>query len=182
MAGRSTHDFVDPSPPDRLDPGSNKPCGLGEPRFNTAVPLNRPIRVEERVADMKILLAEDESALREYLSELLTRWGAVVTEARSASEALRLTQLNTYDVALLDLRLGDHDALWLIDRAALPAATAIVVMSGFAPIRVVRQLELRGVTTLLAKPFSPDELFATLERKTAHAAHVFAPLAMPCTG
>jgi DNA-binding NtrC family response regulator len=131
---------------------------------------------------MQILLAEDDPALRAYLAEMLGRWGSVVTEAGSASEALRLMRSATYNVALLDLRLGDHDALWLIDRAALPAATAVVVMSGFAPVRVVRQLERRGVTTFLAKPFSPDELFATLERKTARAAHIFAAHPVPCMG
>lgn len=129
---------------------------------------------------MRILLAEDEPLLREYLLALLHQWGAVVTEAGSASAALQLIQTDTYDVALLDLRLGDHDALWLMHQATLPATTAVIIMSGFAPMKVVRELKRYGVSALLAKPFSPDELFETLEHYTPHAPHHMPAHALTC--
>jgi CheY-like chemotaxis protein len=130
---------------------------------------------------VNILLADDEPLLRDFLSTLLRNWGAAVTEAGSASEALRLVQTDAYDVALLDLRLGDHDALWLMRQAALPATMAVIIMSGFAPMKVVRELQQHGVSALLAKPFSPDELFDTLERCAAPALHHrITAQALPC--
>ena len=129
---------------------------------------------------MNVLLADDERMLRHYLKALLKRWGAEVHTARSAADALDHLKHTDYDLLLLDLRLSDHDALWLLDHASVPGHTRIVVMTAFAPTDVERRLRQRGVGDILTKPFSPEQLMDLLERHKPPPPPALVPLAVPC--
>ena len=64
----------------------------------------------------KILLVDDEAALRELLETILVQSGYAVCPAESCAEALRLFEKQRPDAVLLDVMLPDGDGFALFER------------------------------------------------------------------
>ncbi|MBN1556602.1 MAG: response regulator [Lentisphaerae bacterium] len=125
---------------------------------------------------MRVLLVDDDRMLRRYLGALLRRWGATVVSAACAGEAAQRLRLQSFDLLLTDLHMGDHDAFWLLQEAPVPEHTRIVIMTGYAPVDVERRLRHYGVTAVLTKPFSPEELMDVLESSPSRGLAALVPL------
>ena len=113
---------------------------------------------------MKLLIVEDEPALRNSLVEYLRLDGYVVEEAASYEQANEKIKLYQYDCVLLDLTLPDGNGLDVLrtlkaDRS--PAGVLIVSARGALDDKVLG-LEL-GADDYLAKPFHLSELSARLK-------------------
>ena len=63
---------------------------------------------------IKVLVVDDNDAVREMLMDLLTHLGATVTAEVSADLALATLIRERPDVLLSDIAMPDHDGLWLI--------------------------------------------------------------------
>lgn len=88
-----------------------------------------------------------------------------VAEAGSASQALELLGHRQYDVAFLDLRLGDEAGLELLPALLrLAPGLAVVVITAFATIETAVEAMRRGAADYLPKPFTPDQLRFVLGR------------------
>ncbi|MFZ0062087.1 MAG: response regulator, partial [Pyrinomonadaceae bacterium] len=68
----------------------------------------------DRLAGLKVLVVDDEADACELISSLLTRCGAEVTPARSASEALRLLKQVHPDVMVSDIGMPFEDGYELM--------------------------------------------------------------------
>ena len=114
----------------------------------------------------RILVVDDDPALRELLSAYLTDTGFVVDLAGDGAGMRRAIEQTRPDAIVLDLMLPGEDGLMLTRalRAQAGAAAAIPVLilsaRGEETDRVVG-LEM-GADDYLAKPFSPRELLARL--------------------
>ena len=113
---------------------------------------------------MKLLIVEDEPALRTSLVEYLRQDGYVVEAAASYAQAHEKIKLYQYDCVLLDLTLPDGNGLDVVrtlkaDRS--PAGVLIVSARGALDDKVLG-LEL-GADDYLAKPFHLSELSARLK-------------------
>jgi two-component system phosphate regulon response regulator OmpR len=114
----------------------------------------------------RILVVDDDPALRELLSAYLTDTGFVVDLAGDGAGMRRAIEQARPDAIVLDLMLPGEDGLTLTRtlRAQAGAAAAIPVLilsaRGEETDRVVG-LEM-GADDYLAKPFSPRELLARL--------------------
>src|SRR5262249_6253395 len=81
----------------------------------------------------RILVVEDEMALRTLLTEIFTGLGHQVDEAATAQAAMRRVEQAPYDLVTLDLKLPDIDgkALWHWLRARDPRlASSVIFMTG----------------------------------------------------
>lgn len=111
---------------------------------------------------IKLLLVDDEAALREPLADYLTRQGFVVTQAASAAEARSYLREDTPDLALLDIMMPGEDGLslcrHLTESRAVP--TIFLTARGEATDRIVG-LEI-GADDYVVKPFEPRELVARI--------------------
>ncbi|HEY2541509.1 MAG TPA: HD domain-containing phosphohydrolase [Gaiellaceae bacterium] len=112
---------------------------------------------------MRILLVDDEPAMRELLRVTLESSEVTVDEAASAREAESAIARARPDVIVLDLRMPGMDGAELCRRLKIaPETRAIpVVMLTGADVA-----EPAGADALLLKPFSPLELLAVVERLT----------------
>ena len=110
----------------------------------------------------KILVVDDEPAIRRLLRNTLERAGHAVTEAFNARDALVRAGADRPDAILLDLGLPDRDGLGLIPllRAA-GEAVILVVSARDATDEKVAALDL-GADDYVTKPFDTDELLARL--------------------
>ncbi len=110
----------------------------------------------------RILIVDDEEALRRYLRTILRGQHYAVSEAASGGEALERAASDGPNVIILDLGLPDLDGVEVIRRLREWSVTPIVVLS-------VRDQESDKITALdsgandyLTKPFSAGELLARL--------------------
>ena len=113
-------------------------------------------------APVRLLLVDDEAALREPLAEYLSRQGFDVTQAVSAAEARGQIRDETPDLVLLDITMPGEDGLslcrHLVETRAIP--TIVLTARGEATDRIVG-LEI-GADDYVVKPFEPRELVARI--------------------
>ena len=116
--------------------------------------------------DLRVLLVDDEPDAREVLPAVLEQFGARVTVAASAAEAIAALQRSAVDVLVADIGMPGEDGYALIRRVRaleghlrdLPAI-ALTAYAGEADRR--RALEA-GFQIHLAKPVEPADLIAAL--------------------
>ena len=114
---------------------------------------------------MRLLIVDDEPNIRRTLRVALEASGHAVTEAAGAAEALSAADRRPFDAALVDLRLGAGSGLDLLSplRERHPRL-AFVVITAHASIDSAVETMRRGAFDYLAKPFTPAQVRAVLER------------------
>ena len=108
---------------------------------------------------LKILIVDDETNIRKTLAYCLAAEGHTVVAVSNPADAMEESRRLVFDMAFLDLKLGEESGMDLI-----PALLAdspwikIVVITAFASIESVVEAMRRGATDYLSKPFSPDQV------------------------
>ncbi len=116
----------------------------------------------------KVLIVDDESAIRRLLRTTLARAGYGVVEAADAREALRVMASEHPQAVLLDLGLPDRDGLELIPLLRIGGQAVVLVVSARdATDEKVAALDL-GADDFVTKPFDTDELLARLRAALRH--------------
>lgn len=109
---------------------------------------------------IRLLIADDEDLLRSALASLLALEDdlAVVAEASTSTDAVRLAREHTPDIAVLDLEMPPADGLRAAEeiRAALP--TQIVLVTRHARPAVLRRALAAGVRGFVPKTTSASRL------------------------
>lgn len=114
----------------------------------------------------KVLIAEDESAIREIISITLKRAGYDVVEAEDGQQALDLYAENNgdFDVVLLDIMMPNIDGLEVCKRLRQQSGTVGIIMLT-AKTQEMDKVSglLNGADDYITKPFSPLELMARVD-------------------
>ncbi len=114
---------------------------------------------------MRSLIVDDEPNIRRTLRVALEAMGHKVEDAGSGAEALRLIQRQPCDVAFVDLRLGSESGLNLLDSLLEQVPRlAVVIITAYASWDSAVDAMRRGACDYLAKPFTPSQIRAVLER------------------
>jgi two-component system response regulator AtoC len=113
------------------------------------------------VAKAKILVVDDDNAMRELMRLSLSKEGFEVRAAASSNDALSAVSEDTFDVIVTDIYLGDGTGLDLLEhcRTHLPEANVILV-TAHGTIETAASARRLGVFDYLAKPFAVDALVA----------------------
>jgi DNA-binding response OmpR family regulator len=122
------------------------------------------------MADLKLLLVDDELEFLEPLSTRLSRRGCACTIAASGEEALRALGGAPYDCAIVDVKMPGMDGLELLRRMRRDyPAVAVVLLTGHASVELgVQGMEL-GAFDYLLKPLDLDELLDAVRRASQRA-------------
>jgi PAS domain S-box-containing protein len=134
----------------------------------TAAPQARPAaepRPPVAAPGRRMLVVDDEAAMRSAISTFLTTLGHAVTAASSVVEARALLDANEYDVVLLDLRMADlgGDTLYEELRDRDPRhARRVVFVTGDVQSDQARRFLARAGRPVVGKPFQLDELATVL--------------------
>jgi two-component system KDP operon response regulator KdpE len=116
----------------------------------------------------KILVVDDDAAIRRLLRNTLLRAGYAVVEANDAKDALRQATVEHPAAVLLDLGLPDRDGLSLIPQLRSREGIAVLVVSAREAVdEKVAALDL-GAVDFVTKPFDTDELLARLRVALRH--------------
>src|SRR5918996_2369649 len=116
---------------------------------------------------IRVLIVDDIPETRDHLSKLLGFEGDidVVGAAASGQEALRLATSLTPDVVLMDINMPDMDGIATTEEMARAVPTAsVIMMSVQGEADYLRRSMLAGAREFLVKPFSSDELTASIRQ------------------
>lgn len=116
----------------------------------------------------RILVVDDDAAIRRLLRNTLVRAGYDVVEAGTARDALHQAAAEQPNAVLLDLGLPDRDGLSVIPLLRARADLVILVVSAREAVEEkVSALDL-GADDFVTKPFDTDELLARLRVALRH--------------
>ncbi len=114
----------------------------------------------------RILVADDEPAIRWLLERLLRQAGHAVTVVADGPAALAAAAgPERVDVAFLDIRMPGVDGLDVLSRLRADSPdTAVIVMTAHGSVRTAVEAMQRGAYDYLAKPFDNDEALLLVAR------------------
>ena len=108
---------------------------------------------------LRALVVEDEHLLAAHLVDALRQIGLEVGGvASNRQEAVALLERNGFDIAFIDLFLGDDSHGIELARLASARAVAVVLVSGQLSHAISDALASLRSAALLSKPFSIDQL------------------------
>jgi len=118
-----------------------------------------------------ILCIEDEAEMIDLIRIILSRKGLQVLGASGGEEGLRKIDEEKPDLVLLDLMMPDMDGWEVYQQMKANEKTrdipVIVVTAKAQSIDKVLGLHIAKVDDYIAKPFSPEELLASVEKVLA---------------
>ena len=106
----------------------------------------------------KVLVLEDDAALRAVLRDFLSLMHYQVLEAADLASFRTLAGAEKFDLLLLDLNLPDGDGLALLRELAANGDTAVFVVSGRCDEQSRLQALEAGADDYIVKPFNAREL------------------------
>jgi two-component system KDP operon response regulator KdpE len=129
--------------------------------------------VSAELAGLRVLVIDDEQAIRRFLRVALGAQGCVVVEAPSAAEALRAVVEERPDLVILDLGLPDAGGLTVIERVREWSKVPIIVLSVMDRERDKIAVLDAGADDYVTKPFGAGELAARMRAalRRARAPH-----------
>ncbi|MDR2877649.1 MAG: response regulator [Chromatiales bacterium] len=114
---------------------------------------------------LRVLLAEDSEFNRELLTRLLRSAGIEVTEVENGNDALARSQLQAFDLIILDLHLLDMDGAEVARCLRLSKRTAPIVV--FTADTFFSDRLGKEVDAYLTKPLDANKLWQTIRRLCA---------------
>ena len=119
----------------------------------------------------KVLIVDDDDAMRMALADSLESCGYEVTAAENGQEALDIFQKEQFAVVISDMRMprvGGMDVLRQIKR--ISAQTPVILITAYGTVKTAVEAMKEGAAEFLMKPFSLDDLEFTV--KNVLAAHL----------
>ncbi|WP_203308643.1 MULTISPECIES: cell cycle two-component system response regulator CpdR [Sphingomonas] len=113
---------------------------------------------------IRILLAEDDQVMREYLTRALERAGYAVTAVDRGTAAIPLLQAERFDLLLTDIVMPEMDGIELARRASeMVQGLRVMFITGFAAVTLKAGREMPNAR-VLSKPFHLRDLVAEVDR------------------
>ena len=134
---------------------------------------------------IKVLIVDDIPETRDHLSKLLGFESDidVVGAAASGAEAIQMAVALGPDVVLMDINMPDMDGIAATEQLAVTYPTAaVVMMSVQGEADYLRRSMLAGAREFLVKPFSSDELTASIRQVWTRERDKLSRIAAPAAG
>jgi len=113
---------------------------------------------------LRILLAEDDQVMREYLTRALQRSGYAVTAVDRGTAAIPLLETETFDLLLTDIVMPEMDGIELAQRAGeMCRDLRVMFITGFAAV-TLKAGKTMPQARVLSKPFHLRDLVAEVDR------------------
>ena len=116
----------------------------------------------------RILVVDDEPAIRRLLRSTLGVQDYAVLEAASVAQALELLEREKVDLIILDLGLPDGDGFEVIRKLRPDSQVPIIVLSSRDDERGKVQALDAGADDYVTKPFGVEELVARIRAALRH--------------
>jgi DNA-binding NtrC family response regulator len=113
----------------------------------------------------RVLIVDDEKAMRLALKSLLAKEGYEVDTAESGEQAIRLIEPGSFHVVITDLSLKDVNGMAVLDHTrAVDPDVAVVMITAYGSEKIAVAAMKNGAADYLPKPFDNDELRVLVRR------------------
>jgi DNA-binding NtrC family response regulator len=116
-------------------------------------------------AKNRVMVVDDEEALRTVLSAELQGEGYQVASAGDGQEAINILTTQEFDLILLDIKMPNVDGFEVLkfvkDRHP---KTKVVMLTGFADLKNAIESKKLGAEDFVSKPYDLVDLLTTVER------------------
>jgi DNA-binding NtrC family response regulator len=117
----------------------------------------------------KLLIVDDELSVRDSLAKWFTEEGYEVATAENANEALTRVAEQTFDVALLDIKMRGTDGIELQRRLhEIYPDMLVIIMTGYASVETAVAALKNGAYDYVNKPLDPDEIAHIIAKAMSH--------------
>ncbi|MGE3508350.1 MAG: response regulator, partial [Vicinamibacterales bacterium] len=111
----------------------------------------------------RILVIDDEAAIRDSLRMMLEYEGYEVLGAATGQEGLALAERESPDLVVLDVKMPGMDGIEVLDRLrAMADALPVIVVSGHGTISTAVEATKKGAFDFIEKPFASDRVLVSL--------------------
>ncbi len=109
---------------------------------------------------VRVLIAEDDDAVRRSLASALTRSGFEVVAVDDGAPAIELASTNTFEILLVDLNMKTIGGIAVARfyKRLFGAAVSCIVLSGDDSADMRAACSEAGVSDIILKPTTPSEL------------------------
>ena len=117
------------------------------------------------MSGMRVLVVDDEPALRHTISVILHEEGHEVTSATDGEDALAKLSASPADLVLCDVRMPTMDGMTFLERHAASGGTALIVMmSAYGDAETAIAAMQRGAYDWIQKPFRAEEVVLVVRK------------------
>lgn len=108
---------------------------------------------------LKILVLDDEEIVVTRLKAALEKDGYIVETFIDSRQAKERIEQNKYDIVVTDLKMANIDGMQLFQHVKDKYPdTEVILISGFATLKVVKDALQSGVRDVIAKPFKISQI------------------------
>lgn len=120
---------------------------------------------------LKILVIDDEQVICSGCRMILSELGHTIDTCNTCKEGLDAIRKLDYHLVLLDIKLPDSDGMEILKIVRVEKLRIhVIVMTGYATIRSVVSAMRLGAFDYLPKPFTDEELIASVEKAMKNVA------------
>jgi two-component system response regulator PilR (NtrC family) len=107
----------------------------------------------------KILVADDEQSMREFLDIMLKKEGYKVSLASNGEEVAKLVDNDLFDLVLLDIRMPRLDGISALKKIkAVAPETVVIMITAYASADTAIKAMKEGAYDYITKPFKVEEI------------------------
>lgn len=117
----------------------------------------------EGAGRLNILLVDDEPDYLEVLRKRMGKRGLSVTPVKSGTEAIQEARRQSFDVAVVDLKMEDMDGIEVLKiLKVMDPELAVIILTGHGSEQAAREGMALGAFDYLTKPCQLDDLLARI--------------------
>jgi len=121
---------------------------------------------KKKAEPAKILIIDDEAGIRDALQDILMQEGYKTETAQTGKEALEACQKETFDVAVIDVKLPDTDGTSLLDELKKIDPNLVrIIITGYPSLETAVQSINSGADGYIVKPFKPQKLLDQIKER-----------------
>lgn len=110
----------------------------------------------------RILIIDDERAIRNALREILEYENYLVDEAEDGPKGIEWVSKESYDVILCDIKMPQMDGIEVLENIQKTTDAPVVMISGHGTIETAVEAIRKGAYDFIAKPLDLNRLLITL--------------------
>lgn len=118
----------------------------------------------------RVLVADDEEIIRETISDVLSKAGAIAVTARDGEEAIAMVRAQPFDLVLSDIKMPHKNGyeVFAAARETAPRCPVILITGfGYDPDHSIVRASREGLAAVLFKPFKVDQLMEAMHKAIA---------------
>ncbi len=120
------------------------------------------VKRQDRVGK-RVLVADDDNAIRAMLCEYLFSEGITVSEAHNGLEVLAAIESDPPDLVVMDMRMPELDGITVL-RQSQGSGVPFIVMTAYGGSNSAIQAAQLGAYDYITKPFDLEEVMLTIDR------------------